>query len=89
MLELSAVPGLPEIRPGDDLATLIAAAAEFEPGDVLAIAHKVVSKAEGRIVAVADVVPGDRALALAAAHGKASSAPTRASTPPTPPTRTR
>ena len=62
--------GLPEIRPGDDLAALIAAAAAFEPGDVLAIAHKVVSKAEGRIVHLSDVVPGERARALAAEHGK-------------------
>ena len=70
MLELQAVPGLPEIRPGDDLAALIAGATEFAPGDVLAVAHKVVSKAEGRIVRLADVVPGERALALAAEHGK-------------------
>jgi coenzyme F420-0:L-glutamate ligase/coenzyme F420-1:gamma-L-glutamate ligase len=70
LLELQAVPGLPEIRPGDDLARLIAAAASFEPGDILAVAHKVVSKAEGRIVRLADVVPGERARALAAEHGK-------------------
>ena len=70
MLELSAVPGLPEIRPGDDLAALLGAAAEFSPTDVVAIAHKVVSKAEGRIVRLADVEPGPRALELAAAHGK-------------------
>ena len=37
---------------------------------MLAIAHKVVSKAEGRVVALADVVPGERARALAAEHGK-------------------
>lgn len=70
MLELQAVPGLPEIRPGDDLAALLAGRLDFAPGDVLAIAHKVVSKAEGRIVRLADVVPGERALALAAEHGK-------------------
>ncbi|HEY6890380.1 MAG TPA: coenzyme F420-0:L-glutamate ligase [Solirubrobacter sp.] len=70
MLELSAVPGLPEIRPGDDLAALLSAAAEFSPTDVVAIAHKVVSKAEGRIVRLADVDPGPRALELAAEHGK-------------------
>ena len=59
MLELHALPGLPEIRPGDDLAALLAAAAgEFAPGDVLAVAHKVVSKAEGRIVHLADVTRG-------------------------------
>jgi coenzyme F420-0:L-glutamate ligase/coenzyme F420-1:gamma-L-glutamate ligase len=74
VIALAALPGLPEVRPGDDLAALLAAAAAqlggFAPGDVLAIAHKVVSKAEGRIVRLADVVPGARALALAAEHGK-------------------
>ncbi len=72
MLELVALQGLPEIRPGDDLAALIAEAvgADLRPGDVLAIAHKVVSKAEGRVVRLADVVPGPQALALAAEHGK-------------------
>ncbi|MDA0161739.1 coenzyme F420-0:L-glutamate ligase [Solirubrobacter ginsenosidimutans] len=70
MLELSAVPGLPEIRPGDDLAALLSQAAEFSPTDVVAIAHKVISKAEGRIVRLADVVPGPRALELAAEHAK-------------------
>ena len=70
MLELQAVPGLPEVRPGDDLAALLAAAAEYAATDVLAVAHKVVSKAEGRIVHLADVTPGPRALELAQAHGK-------------------
>jgi coenzyme F420-0:L-glutamate ligase / coenzyme F420-1:gamma-L-glutamate ligase len=64
--------GLPEVRPGDDLAGLLAAAAggALGPGDVLVVAHKVVSKAEGRVVRLADVEPGERALALAAEHGK-------------------
>ena len=70
MLELYALPGLPEIRPGDDLAALLAASAELRSGDVVAIAHKVVSKAEGRIVRLADVEPGERARRLAAEHGK-------------------
>jgi coenzyme F420-0:L-glutamate ligase / coenzyme F420-1:gamma-L-glutamate ligase len=75
VLSLAALPGLPEVRPGDDLAALLAAAAArldgaLGPGDVLAVAHKVVSKAEGRVVALADVVPGARARALAAEHGK-------------------
>ncbi len=67
MLEVHALPGLPEIRPGDDLAALIT---DVRAGDVVAISHKVVSKAEGRLVRLADVTPGDRALALAAEHGK-------------------
>jgi coenzyme F420-0:L-glutamate ligase/coenzyme F420-1:gamma-L-glutamate ligase len=72
LLEVVALQGLPEIRPGDDLAALIAEAAgpDLRAGDVIAIAHKVVSKAEGRIVRLADVIPGERALALAAEHGK-------------------
>jgi coenzyme F420-0:L-glutamate ligase / coenzyme F420-1:gamma-L-glutamate ligase len=70
LLELHALPGLPEIRPGDDLAALIAAAGELQAGDVVAIAHKVVSKAEGRIVHLKDVTPGERARKLAQEHGK-------------------
>jgi coenzyme F420-0:L-glutamate ligase/coenzyme F420-1:gamma-L-glutamate ligase len=71
-----ALPGLPEIRPGDDLAALLAeAAARLADGalratDVLVIAHKAVAKAEGRVVRLADVQPGPRARALAAEHGK-------------------
>jgi coenzyme F420-0:L-glutamate ligase/coenzyme F420-1:gamma-L-glutamate ligase len=65
------LPGLPEVRPGDDLAgLLLATGVELRPGDVIAIAHKVVSKAEGRIVALADIAPGERARELAASHGK-------------------
>ncbi len=46
------VAGLPEVRPGDDLAALIAAVATLEDGDVVVVTSKVVSKAEGRLVAV-------------------------------------
>jgi coenzyme F420-0:L-glutamate ligase/coenzyme F420-1:gamma-L-glutamate ligase len=70
VIALEALPGLPEVRPGDDLAALLAAAGELRPTDVLAIAHKAVSKAEGRVVRLDDVRPGPRALALAAEHGK-------------------
>lgn len=70
-LSAVALRGLPEIRAGDDLAALIAGAGEpLRAGDVLAVAHKVVSKAEGRVRALADVEPGEEARALAAAHGK-------------------
>jgi coenzyme F420-0:L-glutamate ligase / coenzyme F420-1:gamma-L-glutamate ligase len=74
-LTLAALPGLPEVRPGDDLAALLAAAAGrleggLRSGDVLAVAHKVVSKAEGRTVRLDGVVAGERARALAADHGK-------------------
>jgi len=72
-LSLAPLPGLPEVRPGDDLAALLAAARldpPLGPGDVLVVAHKVVSKAEGRLRALAEVEPGERARALAAEHGK-------------------
>jgi coenzyme F420-0:L-glutamate ligase/coenzyme F420-1:gamma-L-glutamate ligase len=68
-----AVDGLPEVQPGDDLATLIAATSDEESltgEDVIVIAHKIVSKSEGRIRALADVQPSPRAVELAADHGK-------------------
>lgn len=46
------VEGLPEVRPGDDLAALVAGAVELVDGDVLVVTSKVVSKAEGRLVPV-------------------------------------
>jgi len=71
VISLEPLRGLPELRPGDDLAAVLApAAAELRPTDVLAVAHKVVSKAEGRVVRLEDVTPGPRARALAAEHGK-------------------
>ncbi len=70
VITLEALPGLPEVRPGDDLAALLAAAGELRASDVLVVAHKVVSKAEGRVVRLADVEPGERARELAAEHGK-------------------
>jgi coenzyme F420-0:L-glutamate ligase/coenzyme F420-1:gamma-L-glutamate ligase len=51
-LTVLPVLGLPEIRPGDELAPLIAGAATIEAGDVLVVTQKVVSKAEGRLVEV-------------------------------------
>jgi len=60
------------VSAGDDLAALIAAVApdDLGAGDLLVIAHKVVSKAEGRVRLLDDIVPEERALALAAEHGK-------------------
>lgn len=61
------------MHPGDDLAAMLAARAGAEgmaPGDVLLVAQKVVSKAEGRVVALAGVRPGATARALAAETGK-------------------
>jgi coenzyme F420-0:L-glutamate ligase / coenzyme F420-1:gamma-L-glutamate ligase len=59
------VTGLPEIREGDDLAALVADRVELEDGDVLVVAQKVVSKAEGRVVRLEDIEPSERALELA------------------------
>ena len=71
-LEAWPLPGLPEVRPGDDLGALLAAAAQdrLRPGDVLVVAHKVVSKAEGAVVALAGVEPSERARELAAGTDK-------------------
>ena len=49
-IEILAVAGLPEVRPGDDLAALIAGAANLADGDVVVVTQKVVSKAEDRLV---------------------------------------
>jgi coenzyme F420-0:L-glutamate ligase / coenzyme F420-1:gamma-L-glutamate ligase len=64
-----ALEGLPEVRPGDDLAALLRDGA-YEPGDVLVIAHKVVSKAEGALRALDTVTASERARALAREHAK-------------------
>jgi coenzyme F420-0:L-glutamate ligase / coenzyme F420-1:gamma-L-glutamate ligase len=62
------VEGLPEIREGDDLAALIADRAEMQDGDVLVVAQKAVSKAEGRIVRLAEIEASAEARELAADH---------------------
>jgi len=64
-----ALDGLPEVRPGDDLAALLRDGG-YEPGDVLVVAHKIVSKAEGALRSLEDVVVGDRARELAREHAK-------------------
>jgi coenzyme F420-0:L-glutamate ligase/coenzyme F420-1:gamma-L-glutamate ligase len=69
-VSIHVVPGLPDIKPGDDLVALLLAAMDkaqmtLDNGDILVIAHKVVSKAEGRIVRLADVTPSADALELA------------------------
>lgn len=67
------VAGLPaRLRAGDDLAALIVQARpqDWEEGDVVVIAHKAVSKCEGRIVRLADVTPSERAVELARDHDK-------------------
>jgi coenzyme F420-0:L-glutamate ligase / coenzyme F420-1:gamma-L-glutamate ligase len=68
VISILPVEGLPEIRAGDDLGALIAERARLEDGDVLVVAHKAVSKAEGRVVRLAEVEPTPEAHALAADH---------------------
>ena len=50
MLEVHPVLGLPDIRPGDDLAQLLADAFTYQQGDVVVVTSKVISKAEGRLI---------------------------------------
>lgn len=74
-ISMVALPGIPEVAEGDDLAHLIAEAAEragtdLTTGDVLVVAQKVVSKAEGRVVSLKEVVPSGLAREFAETWGK-------------------
>jgi coenzyme F420-0:L-glutamate ligase/coenzyme F420-1:gamma-L-glutamate ligase len=73
-LRLVPLPGIPQVAPGDDLAALLLAAAEragvqLRDG-VLVVCQKIVSKAEGRLVVLADVVPSEQARQIAAEDDK-------------------
>ena len=75
MISLVALEGIPEVRPGDDLAALIATALGagaigLTDSDVLVVTQKVVSKVEGRVVELASVTPRDEARAWAQRWGK-------------------
>lgn len=67
MTELRILPlrGWPEVAEGDDLGALVAGSVDLEDGDIVVLAQKVVSKAEGRVVRLDDVEPSDRARELA------------------------
>jgi coenzyme F420-0:L-glutamate ligase/coenzyme F420-1:gamma-L-glutamate ligase len=74
-LEITALDGIPEVVPGDDLGALIAAALhaggiELRSDDILVVTQKVVSKAEGRVVALASVQPSPAAIEFASQWGK-------------------
>ena len=74
-VQIIAVAGMPEVRPGDDLAALILEAVrgqgvDLEDGDVLVVTQKIVSKAEGRLVFLREVEPSTRAQEMAARMGK-------------------
>ena len=69
-ISLFVIPGLPEIRKGQNLAKLVAVAAHqakmgFEDGDILVIAQKIVSKAEGRVVQLSRIRASPLAITLA------------------------
>ena len=71
MIAVHPLAGIGEVRATDQLANVLGQALEangllpFAPGDVLVVTQKIVSKAEGRLVNLAEVVPGPQALALA------------------------
>jgi len=74
-LEITALPGMPLVQPGDDLAALIVAGLDraniaLRAGDTLVVAQKIVSKAEGRYAALAAVEPSAEAKDLAEKTGK-------------------
>jgi coenzyme F420-0:L-glutamate ligase/coenzyme F420-1:gamma-L-glutamate ligase len=71
-LSAVALDGIPQVSAGDDLAALLAAALppDAGDGDVVSVAHKVVSKAEGRVRRLVEIEPGERARALAGGHDK-------------------
>jgi len=75
VITVAAVPGIPEIASGDDLGTIVAnalteASRTTEDGDVFVVAQKIVSKAEGAIVALDDVTSSPRAEQWASTYGK-------------------
>jgi coenzyme F420-0:L-glutamate ligase/coenzyme F420-1:gamma-L-glutamate ligase len=64
-LRVIPVAGIPEVAEGDPVGRLIAERAELEPGDVVVVSQKIVSKAEGRVVRLDAVTPSERARRLA------------------------
>ena len=66
MIAIVAVEGLPEVAEGTNLGAMIAATADIQPGDVVVVSQKIVSKAERRVRRLADVAVGERAAELAA-----------------------
>ena len=74
-ISLTTLSRIPLIKRGDDLVAVILRAAaddgvEFADGDIVVLAQKIVSKAEGRLVPVASVTPGEQAIELANATDK-------------------
>src|SRR5262249_60167774 len=73
--EVIGIAGIGEIRPGDDVAAVVLAAAARQStplvsGDLVVISQKIVSKAEGRLLKLSDVTPSTVAVAMAAGLGR-------------------
>jgi coenzyme F420-0:L-glutamate ligase / coenzyme F420-1:gamma-L-glutamate ligase len=71
-LEVLPVEGIPEVRPGDNVAELVAGAVgeDLRAGDVVVVTHKILSKAEGRLVDLSNVEPSAFAKGFAGRYGK-------------------
>lgn len=74
-MRISAIPGIPLIHPGDDLAAILVErlAAQGErllEGDIVVLAQKIVSKSEGRLVRLADVIPSEESIRIAEITGR-------------------
>ena len=68
-LTITPLEGMPEVTAGADVANLVAGSHGLEDGDVVVLAQKVVSKAEGRVVRLDEIEPSARAVELAGANG--------------------
>lgn len=74
-LQITPLQGIPLIRQGDDLADVILKSLDqtgikLQPNDILVLAQKIVSKAEGRLIDLEEITPGSEALKLAEQTGK-------------------
>ena len=74
-VEILGLPGIPEVRDGDDVARLIlhaatAAGVSLDSGDVVVVKQKIVSKAEGRVVPLGDIAPSPLAVEIGERNGK-------------------
>jgi coenzyme F420-0:L-glutamate ligase/coenzyme F420-1:gamma-L-glutamate ligase len=63
------LPGIPELREGDDLAAMIVERVELRDADVVVVAQKAISKIEGRVVRIDDIEPSERAYEIAGDEG--------------------
>ena len=70
-IQVIGVRGIPEVKTGDDIVSLIAeAGVQIEDGDILVVTQKIVSKAEGRVVRLADINPSAAAFQLSSGSNR-------------------